>query len=359
MACSRPFRFVPQNRFGEYVVFDDYTKNYFPCGYCLNCRIDKRNSLQHRCERELIEYGCGAFVTFTYDDPHLIHNLVYDPQDSTLRATLSKRDCKKFLDRLNKIVHMNENNVLCNHNYKYLIVGEYGENGSMFDRPHFHALFFGLDFAYCRKMFERAWRFQGQITVGSIGRGAIPYVLKYLDKQLFGDLAKMKYDQHGLERPFQHHSCGLGSALYREQLDYAIEHNGCYRWHGRDVPYPTYFKNKYLIDSDTDYNRVSQNIFDSTGKRIYSKGLKNRAHFFRNIKDAYTYMDDMAFMFPEYKKIHSEKLKLAQLREKNINIKSQQNGQPMFDYDKLIRELNFYDKPVYYNNRSHRWQYVS
>lgn len=338
MACSHPFLFIPKTLQGEYIVFSDPSKNYFPCGWCLNCRVDKRNSLQHRCERELIDKKCGAFVTFTYDDPHLIKNLKYNIHGE-LVASLSKSDAKHFLDRINKAVHALPDCLLCNHNYKYLIVGEYGQNGQVFDRPHFHVLFFGLDFAFCKKLFERCWK-QGNIYVGSIGPGAIPYCLKYLDKQILGDLAKIKYDQNNLERPFQHHSIGLGSQLYREQLQYAKSHNACYRWKGKDVPYPIYYKNKYLVSSNYDYKIKAQKIFDSSGKKIDVHGLKKYPTYFSNLKDAQKYL--VKHFQGSYYDLHEASLDLARRRERNINISFRNHGEPMLDYDKLLSEVLSY-----------------
>lgn len=277
----------------------------FPCGWCLNCRVDKRNALIHRCEKEFIDKKCGAFVTFTYDDPHLIQHLRYN-SDGKLVASLSKLDCKRFLDRLNKLVHKEQDTLLCNHSYKYLIVGEYGERGQCFDRPHFHALFFGLDFAVCKRLFLRAWQGRGQIDIGNIGDGAIGYVNKYLDKQIFGVLAEKKYDDNNLERPFCHRSCGLGTSLYSENLDYALqkEHLGCYRWKGKDVPYPTYFKNKYLLYSDKGEN------------------------FRRALQDYYNH--NMHLPSSRYD-LHQFKLQKAKLRERNLQHKLFDTGTPFLD----------------------------
>lgn len=137
----------------------NFHNNYIsiPCGWCLNCRVDKMNELSDRCEYEYITFGCGAFVTFTFDDIHLDKYQFIDSKDGKLKATLSKKCAKEFLDRLNKEVHKYNKQYgltpFCRPDYKYLIVGEYGENGQIFDRPHYHALFFGLDFAMCERLF--------------------------------------------------------------------------------------------------------------------------------------------------------------------------------------------------------------
>lgn len=328
MACSQPFLMRQKKpSHGHYSYQLPVSQSYFPCGWCLNCRVDKRNALIHRCEKEFIDKKCGAFVTFTYDDPHLVNHLKRDSKGN-LVASLSKYDCKKFLDRLNKEVHKQPNTMLCNHKYKYLIVGEYGERGQAFDRPHFHALFFGLDFAVCKKLFMRAWRGQGQIDIGNIGQGAIGYVNKYLDKQIFGALAKEKYDYNGLERPFCHRSCGLGSSLYKENIDYAKEHNACYPWKGKDVPYPPYWKNKFLLSSHSDIGRTIQDFYNHKMKK----------------PDGLSRYDLKQFQIDK-----------AKLRERNLQRKLFDSGSPFLD----VKNIELVFRPDWHKRMYKAYKYNS
>lgn len=53
-----------------------------PCGWCLNCRVDKQNWITDACEYEWKKYNyIGAFVTFTYDDIHLYDHSNIIPDD--------------------------------------------------------------------------------------------------------------------------------------------------------------------------------------------------------------------------------------------------------------------------------------
>ena len=299
MACSHPYYNIYNNR--KKPIFLD---NYIPCGMCLNCRKDKQNELTHRCEYELITFKCGAFVTLTYDDYHIIDKLRHDSAGK-LVATLSRRDAQLFQYRLRKNIQRHlPNCILSNHNFKSLCVGEYGGDGQIFDRPHFHFLFFGLDFAYCKREIERSWNGQGMIKVLPILNGGIRYVLKYLDKQLFGKQAQIKYDDNNLQRPFQTHSIGLGSNLYKSQLDYIKSHHGKYRFHGRDVPVPMYYKNKFLItQKDSKWDKLSEKY-----KLFHGFSTKN-------LYD-----------------LHDFSIRQAQIREDNLNNKLSQIGRPRFDF---------------------------
>lgn len=300
MACAHPWlRYAKKNE-----TLFHFNDHYIPCGHCLNCRVDKQNQLTHRCEQELINFKCGSFVTVTYDDYNIVDKLTRN-KNNDLVATLKKSDSQKFIKRLRQNIKSMPDNLLCNHKFKYLVVGEYGGDGQVFDRPHMHFLFFGLDFAMCKKLFAKSWKSQGIIEVDPILEGGIRYVLKYLDKQLFGNQAIAKYDDNNLERPFQCHSLGLGSSLYKNQLKYIKSHNGCYRWKGKDIPVPPYYRDKYLISK---YRFVSQQ------KQVEDYKL-------HNIKMPNSRYD-----------LHDFQIRKAGIREENINVKLQQSGRPRYDY---------------------------
>ena len=167
MACSKPLRIYETDiKKSNKVNHADFktqalrnsmgNDDYFtiPCRYCLNCRVDRQNELVDRCEYEYIQYGCGAFVTFTYDDYHLFKNQFLDTKTNEIVASINKKDGKDFLNRLNKLVHKENKktgfNPLCRKDYKYVLTHEYGDS---FNRPHVHCLFFGLDFAYCELIY--------------------------------------------------------------------------------------------------------------------------------------------------------------------------------------------------------------
>lgn len=160
MACCNPF-FKRVN----YHVNGAWHEYQIPCGYCLNCRKDKQQYLIDRSEYEYKKRLVGAFVTFTYDDPHLLtHCAVLDPngafqldENGLPLCSTRVRDVQLFMQALRKRVNFFydshpeiKENVLMQRDFSYLYVCEYGD---CWNRPHVHVLFFGLDFAYCAKMF--------------------------------------------------------------------------------------------------------------------------------------------------------------------------------------------------------------
>lgn len=331
MACSEPLKlfkdtFGKNNLSKSHVDFDRlaFRRSFgelpyieVPCNWCLNCRIDKQSSLIDRCEYEYIKYGCGSFVTFTYDDVHLFKNSFIDSHSGQTMATINYKDGKDFLNRLNKLVHKESDRLkklklpdtLCREDYKYVIAYEYGDR---FNRPHIHCLFFGLDFAYCKRLFWRAWNFQGSIEVGAIKNGGIAYATKYISEQSFGTDSFYKYTYHHLNKPKSSHSLGLGSGLYEDQIDY-IKKTGNYKWHNKIKPCPTYIKNKYNVIAD---------IEPKTYRKHFQDKLKNiNCMYETNLK---TYKDFKTFQ-------HSKSITI----QNNAMIKLRQKGKQVYDSDQI------------------------
>lgn len=332
MACSNPLQ-LRKDTFKtpskSHMSFEKLARlrslgenNYIniPCNWCLNCRIDKQSQLIDRCEYEYIKYGCGAFVTFTYDDYHLFNNSFIDSHTGKTISTINKKEGKDFLNRLNKAVHKESDRLqklglkdtLCRKDYRYVCSYEYGDK---FQRPHIHCLFFGLDFAYCKKLFYNAWKYKGSIQVGPIKNGGIAYATKYISEQTFGTDAFYKYDYHHLERPTSSHSLGLGQGLFESQKDF-IKQTGCYKWHNETRPAPKYIKDKYHVIADMNPDVIRNKFINKC----------------KNIKSMY---DVDISSFNEYTNFNIQK---ANIRQKNIAVKLQQKGKQVYNSDFIALE---------------------
>lgn len=296
MSCFQPWTINVRGR--SYPV---------PCGYCLNCRVDRRNLWQDRCNYELMRFKVGSFVTLTYDDIHIVPNLVLQ-SDGGFAATLNYSDVRKFIQRLRKYIKYHNKiwSPFIFPNFTYLFVGEYGENGTVFDRPHYHLLFFGLDFQYSKDLIEKEWS-KGLVDVKPILDGGIKYVLKYMDKQVKGFDAFMKYDMNFLERPKQFQSLGFGRGLYFKDYEDVRNNNFTYPVNNLGVrrPIPSYFKNKF---------RDYRNFCFTDDSRIIDK---MRSY---NLKD-----------FSTHRKFEFLREK-SRLREREIYLQSLNSGIPVFDY---------------------------
>lgn len=93
-----------------------------PCGQCINCRITRQMAWTARCLiEEAYSPRSSSFITLTYSPENM-------PED----GKLSVRHLQLFFKRLRKALP---------HSIRYFACGEYGGKTN---RPHYHALVFGL-----------------------------------------------------------------------------------------------------------------------------------------------------------------------------------------------------------------------
>lgn len=229
--------------------FDYLTGNLcpLPCGFCAGCRIDKRVLWERRLTSEYVVQRC-AFVCFTYDDYHLTW------KRGALRPSVNKIEFHKFMDNLRHKVHtITDWPEYCTPDYKVYAVAEYGEKNL---RPHYHALFFGLDWLYFKKLFQDYWQF-GNVDVGPILKGGLRYPLKYIDKQQFPAYRDMLYTDVGIEPTFTYISPAIGAEYFVSQSENIAQY-GCLKIGSRFVPVPSYWRNKLFSYCDQNVYKVRE-----------------------------------------------------------------------------------------------------
>lgn len=109
---------------------------------------------------------------------------------------------------------------------------------------NYHCLFFGLDFWTCRAFFLRCWK-SGLIDSLPLLDGGIRYVLKYLDKQLFGEEKKKAYTFNELEAPFSSLTPSIGSELFTDQLDFILKTGTYKNLAGKVRPIAPYYRDVF------------------------------------------------------------------------------------------------------------------
>ena len=192
MPCYKPlngWRSVSRNPSGKRgIVFslsngDPSQKVQLPCGQCIGCRLERSRQWAVRCLHEKQLHSKNCFITLTYNDEHL-------PHDQGLR----KRDFQTFMKKVrNRIGPV-----------RYYHCGEYGEN---FGRPHYHALFFGLDFddkvywsgeddqkLHVSPTLDELWG-KGYALIGSVTFESAAYVARYITKKVTGEKAHDHYQK--------------------------------------------------------------------------------------------------------------------------------------------------------------------
>lgn len=183
MPCFTPLRAFRQA--GGGVVFREVGDVLYgldvPCGRCIGCRLERSRQWAVRCVHEAKFHTDNCFITLTYDDAHLPVN-----------NSLEYKDFQLFMRRLRKRFGK----------VRFFMAGEYGE---LFDRPHFHAILFGIDFpdrkfftssgefdVYTSEILSELWP-KGYSSVADFSFETAAYVARYCTKKVTGDLASSHY----------------------------------------------------------------------------------------------------------------------------------------------------------------------
>lgn len=251
MACNNPIK-----------IYSKKYKTYFtaPCNYCLKCRIDRRNAWSDRILFES-KGKSNSFTTLTYDDNHLENE------------SLSKDEAIKFIKKLRRNIERGKGEkqgISRETKIKYYLVGEYG---GQLGRKHYHVIFLGLDFEKSRRLIYETWG-KGMIKNLPLNQGSIRYVLKYIDKQVWGKKKEELYKDK--EPPFCLMSKGIGKDYLAENI-VKIEEKGGYISKGKIRPIPKYWHDLLLMRDMADTQRLKTKIEEmkSAGYRNYEEYRKN------------------------------------------------------------------------------------
>lgn len=243
-------------------------KSMIPCGGCVGCRVDRAILWRNRAKSELVLKGRSAFVTFTYDVEHLHFSQV------TPDMTLCRDDVHRFLDNLR---HQVDKVPGSRRDFSYFLCGEYG---GRFQRPHYHALFFGLDFYNCARLFDNLWPY-GSVKSLPVQAGSIDYVTDYVSKRYDGRMAVDMYDSRGIERPFCSVSRGFGSSWIYSHRD-EINRTGAIVIGSRYVQVPTYYRNvckTYKLDDVMSREIAQLERYQDKCRRVKALGFDDVRHY--------------------------------------------------------------------------------
>lgn len=155
----------------------------------------------------------SCFLTLTYTPETLPHN-----------GSLVKAHFQKFIKRLR--YHYPDKNI------RYYMCGEYGEQ---LQRPHYHALIFGMDFEditwwatteqgdhiYHSEIADTLWR-KGLVWIGEVTFESAAYVARYCLKKVTGkdkDDHYMRCDDYGVAYWLQEEYTAMSKGIGRDWYD--------------------------------------------------------------------------------------------------------------------------------------------
>lgn len=132
----------------------------FPCGCCIGCIKAHAKAWALRCTLELQQHRSATFTTLTYDQ-------------ANLPASLSRRDLQLFIKRLRKALADGDGRSL-----RFFACGEYG---GVTERPHYHAILYGLSEGD-RDLVSATWG-MGRTSTDNVTPRSIAYTAGYTDKK--------------------------------------------------------------------------------------------------------------------------------------------------------------------------------
>lgn len=207
-----------------------------PCGQCHGCRLEKSRQWAVRCVHENQMHVNSDFITLTYD-----------PKNLPAGGSLVKRDFQLFMKRLRK-VHGN--------GIRFFACGEYG---ARFNRPHYHAILFGLKFPdrkfiknsdagdplYSSSKLRELWPY-GNNIVGDVTFDSCAYVARYVCDKITGPTSDRYYQGRTPEFSLMSRRPGIGTSWYNKYGDHS------YKWdavvmNGREIRPPRFYDVKREI----------------------------------------------------------------------------------------------------------------
>jgi len=277
LICSPDVKYVWKGKNGVWNKSYDYSRSDFadcmevvkdyqliPCGSCISCRVARAGELADRCMLEMNYHDRACFVTFTYDDDHIItYNYTRtDTGETGCAATLFKKHYQDFFKRLRKAYP--------DCDVRYVLCGEYGEHT---DRPHYHGIIFGyrpsdlkiysfnkrMQPLYTSEELNKLWK-QGFCIIGEVTKDSANYVARYVTKKLYADLGIENYQNIGRIPPFIVTSKrpAIGKRWYDDNKDWCFEHQISYPTDsgGRSFNAPRYFKKLRDKEGNTKYTVI-------------------------------------------------------------------------------------------------------
>lgn len=238
-----------------------------PCHQCTGCRIDHGSGWAIRLMHESKFHFCSCFLTLTQDDQHLPEH-----------RTLVKRDVQLFYKRLRKEYP--------GVTIRHFTVGEYGDKTQ---RPHYHAIVFGVAFLedrrahsknklgdqlYTSPTLDRVWG-RGQCLIGSVSPQSCGYVAGYAFKKINGKRADEHYrrvdpvtgETWVLQKEFAliSNRPGIGFKHYAEYRD-SMFTRGSVIVKGRQMAIPKYYDRLLKRDDPLRLDSIKTGRFEDSLK---------------------------------------------------------------------------------------------
>lgn len=208
------------------------------CGKCTWCRMKKTYKWANRLMLESNYHNMNDdprendvwFLTLTYEKVPKVDKVEYEGEiyiNETGQGMLEPKDLELFWKRLRKNLEIE--------GLKYFACGEYGNDPKYTQRPHYHAIVYGLKIPdiknviakngkmtpyYDSEILDNIWG-KGWITLRPVTIKSCYYVASYTLKKKYGEKALKEYYMKTCKvvPEFQRQSKGLAKQFYLENKD--------------------------------------------------------------------------------------------------------------------------------------------
>lgn len=252
---------------------------YVSCGRCTVCEAKKRYRWAARIIMEAEVSRGSCFVTLTYDEDHL-PLVAYDPHDVgeygdlEVSPTLVKKDAQDWQKRVRRSFP--------EHPLRFFTVGEYG---SKTQRPHYHAIIFGMYAPEAAEVIPKTWK-AGFVDCQPFNDRAAAYVSGYVMKKIGKSSPKLK----GREPEFMICSRNPGIGVsYLHKVEAACSSEAGKRWmdlngepprfieyQGRRYPFDKLMRDKIAAVTGSEYEPVHLIFDENTYRGALLRGASMR-----------------------------------------------------------------------------------
>lgn len=205
-----------------------------PCGKCSGCRRTQALNFATRCMHEAKQHRYNSYITLTYDDKHLPQDLSLQHEHfvtfmKALRNALDRMkiipsdtvQAEKLDGKTEHIISDDTWKLTCTYEDRpHPLIPELttprpipprfymgGEYGTLYGRPHYHAILFGVAFTdrtyhgrtkagaklYKSDTLARLWT-RGYSSIGDVTFASAAYIARYVMKKRTGDGNKDTYE---------------------------------------------------------------------------------------------------------------------------------------------------------------------
>lgn len=228
----------------------------FGCGQCLPCRINKGRTWTMRIVMESCLYDNNTFLTLTYEDEKL-------PRDDQQTPILYPYDTETWLKRFRKEYGI----------FRYFLVGEYG---NLNERPHYHAILFGVDPHAASPLVDKTWK-EGFNYIGEVNPKSAAYIAGYCLKKM----TRASDDRLGNRPPEYMRSSrlkgGIGLGYLKQMANKANNDKNCPKYPlvslkigPKSYPIGQYLAKKWIEMVKVDPKLLDERLYDYQ-EEVFSK----------------------------------------------------------------------------------------